>query len=155
MTESTLPPALEEILETFDWLETWEERYGYIIELGETLPGLPIEEQTKENKVNGCLSSVWLVAHADADDPSRMILSADSDSAIVKGLVAIVLAIFSGHTAEEIVGIEVSETFVTLGLSQHLSVSRRNGLSAMVKRIRQLATMHAASAHRCESFSTN
>ena len=154
-TESTMPSDLEEILETFEWLETWEERYSYIIELGDALPGLPVAEQTSDNKVNGCLSSVWLIARPHADDPARIVFTADSDSAIVKGLVAIVLAIFSERTSDEIASIDVRDTFEQLGLSRHLSVSRRNGLAAMVKRIRTLSASHAAGTLACGSFCTN
>ena len=137
MSTETFPPQLEEILETFEYLEEWDERYDFIIEIGRKLPEIDSELQTRENIVEGCMSSVWLILRKEG---GRIEIVADSDSIIVKGLIVILLSALSGKTADEIVGFDVDELFNQLGLNQHLSSSRRNGLFSMVKRIRQLAS---------------
>lgn len=134
------PYDLEEIRDTFDLLDDWNEKYRYLIELGRELPELTEEEHSKENKVEGCMSQVWMVADTSGEDPPRMILRADSDAFIVKGLIAIVLALFSHRTAEEVAAVDPKVTFEELGLAGHLSMGRRNGLESMVKRVKRLAT---------------
>lgn len=132
---------LDELLDTFDLLEEWEERYAYIIELGVKLPPLPEELRTDQHKVQGCLSTVWLV-------PSlvngKLEFVADSDAAIVKGLVAILLIIYRGRTPEDALQVSVDDLFAKMGLKQHLSSTRRNGLYAMVKRVKSFAAQHVA-----------
>ncbi len=135
-----LAVTIEELFDTFDLLEEWDERYEYIIELGDQLPEMPEAWHTKENRVEGCLSSVWLVALPGERDGQPVVdFVADSDSLIVKGLVALLLAIYSGRTPEEILAVDIDAIFDRLGLRKHLSGTRRNGLSAMVKRIRAAA----------------
>lgn len=132
--------TLDQIQENFDILEDWPDRYGYIIELGKQLPDFPKELQTKENKVDGCMSQVWLVPRLlSPGPPARFIFLADSDAHIVKGLIAILLAMFSGRNAQEILDYDPMPVFEKLGLSQHLSVGRRNGVESMIKRIKMLA----------------
>ncbi len=133
------PPSIDELLDTFEDLEEWSERYEYMIELGRELGALPEEQQTEENRVHGCMSTVWLVTDISADVTPRIFIDADSDSIIVKGLIVILLSAFSGKTAEEILAFDIEEFFGQLGLNQHLSPSRRNGLFSMVKRVRSLA----------------
>lgn len=133
------PPSIEEIFETFEDLQEWDERYDFIIDLGRELPPFPAELQTKENVVDGCMSTVWLTTRV-SEAPSRIFeIQADSDSIIVKGLIAILLAFYSGMTAENVVTADVSEYLTKLGLNQHLSPQRRNGLFSMIKRLKQFA----------------
>ena len=136
--------CLDEIVETFDLLDEWDERYEYIIELGRKVPPIPAKYQTRENEVQGCISTVWLVANISQNGEPHVELVADSDALIVKGLVAILLAAFSGGTPRAILDFDVEALFTQLGLKQHLSSSRRNGLYSMVKRIRGIAAEHAA-----------
>ncbi|MBK7154444.1 MAG: SufE family protein [Sandaracinaceae bacterium] len=130
--------SLPELLENFEFLDDWMERYRYIIELGKRLPELPEALRTPENKVLGCQSQVWLVV-AESDDPERIVFEADSDAHIVRGLVAILLVMFSGKTRDEIRALDPRPTFAELGLDQHLSQGRSNGLLSMVGRIKALA----------------
>ena len=135
---------LKTILEDFEYLEEWEDRYRYVIELGKALPALPESEQTSENKVRGCASQVWLVT--DAGDGANPVLTfrGDSDAHIVRGLVAIVLAIYSGKTASEIEKLDAIEIFRSIGLVEHLSAQRANGLRSMVARIQAEARARIA-----------
>ena len=130
--------SLPELLENFEFLDDWMERYRYLIELGKRLPELPEALRTPENKVLGCQSQVWLVV-AESDDPERIVFEADSDAHIVRGLVAILLVMFSGKTRDEIRALDPRPTFAELGLDQHLSQGRSNGLLSMVGRIKALA----------------
>lgn len=129
--------TLDEILDTFEFLDDWEERYKYVIDLGKKLPELPVEEMTDVYKVRGCQSQVWLIP--DIDDQGRINLRGDSDAFIVKGLVALMLIIFSGKTAHEITQIDARAILDKLGLAAHLSPLRANGLFAMVERIQSIA----------------
>ena len=130
--------SLPELLENFEFLDDWMERYRYIIELGKRLPEMPEALRTPENKVLGCQSQVWLVV-AESDDPERIVFEADSDAHIVRGLVAILLVMFSGKTRDEIRALDPRPTFAELGLDQHLSQGRSNGLLSMVGCIKALA----------------
>ena len=129
--------TIVEILDTFEFLDDWEERYKYIIDLGKTLLPLTAEEMSDVYKVRGCQSQVWLVPTTDAD--GKIHLRGDSDAFIVKGLVAVLLAIFSGKTAAEVQAIDAKEILGTLGLESHLSPMRANGLFSMVQRIQAIA----------------
>ena len=134
---SDFPPTIDELLETFEDLQEWDERYDFIIDLGRELPELSQELQTKENIVEGCMSTVWLATKVS--EPDHVVtIQADSDSIIVKGLVVVLLSFYSGKTAEEIVESDVSEYLIKLGLNQHLSPQRRNGLFSMIKRLKAL-----------------
>lgn len=138
-------PTLDELLKEFEDLEDWEERYDYLIDLGKQLPDLPVELKTPEHIVKGCMSTVWLATSVVADGAQkRILIEADSDALIVKGLIVVLLAVFSGRTPEEILKLDENESFAQLGLNQHLSPQRRNGLFAMVKRVKQLALEQAA-----------
>lgn len=138
-------PTLEELLKEFEALEDWEERYDYLIDLGKQLPELPAQLKTPENLVKGCMSTVWLATSFTEDGGlKRILIEADSDSLIVKGLIVALLAVFNRRTPEEILQLDENQFFGQLGLNQHLSPQRRNGLFAMVKRVKQLA-LEAAS----------
>lgn len=129
------------LVEEFSFLEDWEDRYRHVIALGEALPPFPAELRTEANRVRGCVSQVWLVAHrTNGAAPPRIELLADSDAHIVRGLAAILLRIYSGRTPEEIGAIDPEGAFARLGLDSHLSPQRSNGLRAMVERIRALGT---------------
>ena len=132
------PPTVDELLENFDLFDVWEERYDYLIELGRELPALDEKHQNSDTKVEGCMSSVWLVTSMDSE--RKIHISADSDSIIVKGLIVILMAHYSGKTASEILDSDAIALFERLGLNQHLSPQRRNGLFSMVKRLKEMAS---------------
>ncbi|SIR16513.1 Cysteine desulfuration protein SufE [Rhizobium sp. RU20A] len=138
---------LQSIIDDFAFLDDWEDRYRYVIELGRSLPDLPEDKRTAENKVQGCASQVWLVSHVDTPgaDPV-LVFEGESDAHIVRGLVAIVLAVYSGRPASEIAKTDAIEVFSKIGLVEHLSTQRANGLRSMVKRIREEAAAHLAAA---------
>ena len=138
--------SAEELIEDFAFLDDWEERYRYVIELGKDLQPLTDEEHSPENKVTGCASQVWLVReiHPSEDGRPRLVFRGDSDAHIVRGLIAILLRIFSGKTPEEIASIDAREIFGKLGLNEHLSPQRSNGLFSMVARIQAEAKAVAA-----------
>ena len=136
--------ALQQIIDDFAFLDEWEDRYRYVIELGKALPELAEDKRTAANKVQGCASQVWLASRTgDGADPV-MTFEGDSDAHIVRGLVAIVLAIYSGKRASEIASLDAIDTFNEIGLVEHLSSQRANGLRSMVKRIREEAAMQVA-----------
>jgi cysteine desulfuration protein SufE len=129
--------SFDEILADFQLLDDWEDRYRYVIELGRKLEPLPDEERSPANKVQGCVSQVWLSTHVDkSGGVPRLTFVGDSDAHIVRGLIAILFALYSGKTAEEIVRIDAAERLGLLHLKEHLTPQRSNGLMAMVKRIR-------------------
>jgi cysteine desulfuration protein SufE len=121
------------IIENFELLDDWEDRYRYLIELGKTLEPLPDEARTAANKVQGCVSQVWLVTHWK---DGRAGFQCDSDAFIVRGLLAILVAVYSGRTASEILAIDALEIFRKLQLEEHLTPQRSNGLKSFVERIR-------------------
>jgi cysteine desulfuration protein SufE len=130
--------SLNEILETFEFLDDWEDRYKYLIDLGKDLPELSAGEKNEQNKVRGCVSQVWLITSVEkgADGSPVLTFRGDSDALIVQGLVAIVTAIFSGKPARDILATDVEAIFAELGLQDHLTPQRSNGLRSMVGRIR-------------------
>lgn len=132
-------PDIERVFRNFEILETWEERYRYIIQLGKKLPPLADEYKTDEYKVRGCSSSVWMISEKIAENPLRVRFAADSDASIVRGLVAILLIIYSGKTPQEIVDTDIKNIFTRLGLENHLSPTRTNGFYSMVEKIKVLA----------------
>ncbi|MFT5113479.1 MAG: sulfur transfer protein SufE [Parasphingorhabdus sp.] len=136
----------QELIDTFDILGEWDERYRFLIDLGRELPAMDELDKTDVSKVKGCLSSVWLVAGVTELDGEKVIeFIADSDSAIVKGLVAMLRKIYSGQSPRDIVAFDIEAMFQQLDLGQHLSMGRRNGLSEMVQRVKVLATQLAQS----------
>ena len=143
---ATFPPPLSELLEEFAELPDWDERYAYIIDLGRQLPRIDPALQTQENRVQGCMSSVWMVGRTESIGAPRMVIVADSDSQIVRGLIVILLSLFAGRSPAEVAATDVDAIFGQLGLAQHLSPNRRNGLFAMVGRIRVLAEAQNAAA---------
>jgi cysteine desulfuration protein SufE len=132
---------IDEIIGNFELLDEWEDRYRYLIELGRTLEPLPKDAYTDANKVRGCASQVWLETTPARDAEGRTALSfrGDSDAHIVRGLVALVLALYSGRPAQEIAETDAAPLFKELGLSEHLTPQRANGLRSMVERIKREA----------------
>lgn len=123
----------------FELLDDWEDRYRYIIELGRTLKPLPDALRTEATKVRGCTSQVWLASETRAGSGENgpvLHFQGDSDAHIVRGLVAIIFALYDGKSAKEILAIEPETVFLSLGLKDHLSPQRSNGLASMVERIR-------------------
>lgn len=140
---------LHQIIDDFDYLDNWEDRYRYVIELGKALPAFPEDQRTARNKVQGCVSQVWLATdRQETADATVLSFQGDSDAFIVKGLVAVMLAAFSGKTAEEILAFDAGNLLQKLGLEENLSPQRANGLRAMIGRIKQEAQSgaHAVSA---------
>ena len=137
----TRPQAFQDIAENLAFLDNWEDRYRYIIELGQALPPLAPGERNGVNKVNGCVSQVWLVSErVDADGGvPRLRYRGESDAMIVRGLVAILVALYSGQPAREIAATDAIAIFDELGLREHLTAQRSNGVVAMVNRIRSEA----------------
>jgi cysteine desulfuration protein SufE len=138
--------SIDEIIDNFSLLEEWDDRYRYLIELGRTLPLLPDRERSDANKVQGCASQVWLSTRVRPDRMGSPILEffGDSDAHIVRGLIAILFAIFSGRQARDIITTDAGAIFERLGLREHLTPQRSNGFRSMVERIRSDA--HAALA---------
>jgi len=145
--ENRFVSEIEDLVENFEYLEDWEDRYRYIIEMGDKVESLPEKYKTDQYKVNGCLSQVWFTARKENE---KFIFIADSDAKIVKGLIAVLLLIYNHKTKEEIQNINLEDYFKRLGLEGHISMNRRNGFFAMVERIKKLA----GSEHD-ESASTN
>lgn len=138
--------GLDEIIANFDLLEEWDDRYRYLIELGKQLEPLPEEAHSETNKVRGCASQVWLVSHRDGGPgaESRLHFKGDSDAHIVRGLVALALAIYSGRSAADILATDAFAIYEKLGLAAHLTPQRSNGVRAMIERIKSDARSAAA-----------
>lgn len=126
--------TIDELVDNFSVLEDWEDRYKYLISLGNTLDPMEDSLKTESSRVRGCMSQVWMILGWDAKNGLTML--ADSDAQIVRGLIAVLVAVFRGKTAPEICAIDIEETFRKLGLDQHLTPNRRNGFFAMVENIR-------------------
>jgi cysteine desulfuration protein SufE len=139
---SMIDERLRDLAEEFELLGDWEERYRYVIELGRELAPLSDPERSEANKVRGCASQVWLVTEPQADGTIRF--RGDSDAHIVKGLIAVLLRLFSGQPAGAILSFDVQGAFAKLGLAGHLSAQRSNGLASMAARIRRDAEALAA-----------
>lgn len=137
--------ALKSIIDDFEFLDDWEDRYRYVIELGRALPAFPDEARTSDNKVNGCVSQVWLSTSIAHDDKSQPVLTfqGDSDAHIVRGLVAIMIAAMSGQSADTIQNMDIEALMKQLGLDEHLSPQRSNGLRSMVERMKKDAASAA------------
>jgi cysteine desulfuration protein SufE len=128
----TINEIQDQIIEEFSLFEDWADKYEYIIEMGKKLPVLAESYKTEENKIKGCQSNVWLVAHLKGETLS---FEADSDAVIVKGLVSMLIRVLSGHTPEEIVNANLY--FIDrIGMTQHLAQTRSNGLLSMVKQMK-------------------
>ena len=158
----------DELVDAFEMFDSWDDRYSFLIDLGRKLPPMAASDKNEVTKVQGCQSSVWVVArprpvsHLDvtgspgepATNGARLIdFTADSDAAIVKGLIAILTRIYSGQTANNILSFDIESLIQRLELQQHLSMNRGNGLQAMIKRIKLLAA-EVAAGHTNSAFAT-
>jgi cysteine desulfuration protein SufE len=139
---------IDEIVENFELLDQWDDRYRYVIELGRMLPPLPEAAHTEANKVRGCASQVWLLTHVKPDGAAGPYLTfeGDSDAHIVRGLIAILFSLYSGKRAKEILDTDALALFDRIGLRENLTPQRSNGLRAMVERIRAEAKAALAPA---------
>jgi len=139
---------IDEIIDNFSTLDLWDDRYRYIIELGRELPRLPEAAHNDANKVQGCASQVWLDTSVRPDGGAGPVLTfaGDSDAHIVRGLIAILFAIFSGKHARQILAIDAIALFEKIGLREHLTPQRSNGFRSMVERIRSDARAALAAA---------
>lgn len=126
--------TIEDLVDNFSFLDSWEDRYGYLISLGKGLPAMEALLKTDTAKVRGCISEVWMVLAWD--DDARLRLIADSDTEIVRGLIVLLKALFEGKTAGEARAVDVEAFFARLGFDQHLQQNRRNGFYSMVERVR-------------------
>jgi cysteine desulfuration protein SufE len=146
LSDTRAAACFDEILADFELLDDWEDRYRYVIELGRRLAPLPETKRSPANKVQGCVSQVWLATHIDQTDGSpRLTFIGDSDAHIVRGLIAILFALYSGRPAQDILAIDAAGKLSLLHLKEHLTPQRSNGLMAMVKRIRSDAECALAS----------
>jgi cysteine desulfuration protein SufE len=141
--------TINDIRENFELLDDWDDRYRYVIELGRTLDPMAQAEHSAANKVQGCASQVWLSKRIERNGPGEPVLKyrGDSDAHIVRGLIAILLTLYSGHTPQQILSTDAIAVFDEFGFREHLTPQRSNGLRAMVERIRAdaRATLAAAS----------
>jgi cysteine desulfuration protein SufE len=129
--------TIDEIRDNFELLDEWDDRYRYVIELGRTLEPMPEGEHSAANKVNGCVSQVWLQKLVDRDGGAPVLkYRGDSDAHIVRGLVAIVLSLYSGRTPQQILATDAIAVFDEFGFRDHLTPQRSNGLRSMVERIK-------------------
>ena len=139
---NALKTSVDELAENFELLGDWESRFAYLIDLGKGLPPMDSADQCEANKVRGCQAQVWMKFVPEAD--GQITIVADSDAFIVKGLIAILMMIYSGKKAEDILNTDGEAVLERLQLAAHLSPTRKNGLFAMVKRLRELAELESA-----------
>ena len=140
---------IDEIIENFELLDEWDDRYRYLIELGRALPPLPDGARNDANKVQGCASQVWLATSIKADGNAGPMLTfvGDSDAHIVRGLIAVLFALYSGKNAKDILATDAVALFEQLGLRDHLTPQRSNGFRSMVERIRRDANAALSAVH--------
>ena len=136
--------TLDEIVDIFELLGDWDQRYAYLVELGEQIPAMPADEKIEDNKVKGCMSQVWVRAHASKDNDQHIDFNGDCDTSIIKGVLALLIQMTSGNTLEDIEKLDVDEFFERLELDEHLSPNRHVGVYAIVelmkKQAREVAT---------------
>ena len=148
MTDGRLMADIDEIIDNFALLDDWDDRYRYLIELGRQLPPLAADAHNAANKVHGCASQVWLDTSVRGNGAGGPVLTfeGDSDAHIVRGLIAILFAMYSGRSAKDILSTDAVATFERLGLREHLTPQRSNGFRSMVERIRTDARAALATA---------
>ncbi len=137
--------AFEDIAETFEFLDDWEDRYRHVIELGKAMEPLADAFKVPATKVDGCASQVWILPRIEGQGPGAVFrFQGESDAMIVRGLIAVLHALYDGRTVAEVMGVDAGAELARLGLNDHLSAQRSNGLRAMIERIRSLAAEKAA-----------
>ncbi len=133
----------DDLVDTFEMFDSWEDRYGVLIDFGKKLPPLDESDKIEENRVHGCQSQVWMIARPHEENGQTTIdFIAESDALIVKGLIAILRKVYSGQTPQNILAFDIAGLLQRLGLDQHLTSGRRNGLDGMVRKIKTLAAQH-------------
>jgi len=140
-------PDIDEIVSTFQFFDNWEDRYRFLIELGEQLPVLDPKYQTEEHRVVGCVSKVWIVARP-GPAPDTLLFQGDSDAATVKGLVAVLISLYSGKSRPQIRDLDADQVFEKLRLYDHLSPTRHVGVYAMVEKIKAIAQNSATNTDK-------
>lgn len=143
-------PDLEYIVETFDFLMEWDERYRFLEELGDKLNTIPADQKNNDNIVHGCASNVWIIGHLDDSDSGCLIFQAEAEQPIIKGLVYLTLQVFSDKTPDEILDTSFDETLTRLHLDEHLSTQRHIGMYALVQKMKSIALPYSSR----ESFET-
>ena len=133
----TIQTEIEDLVEEFDLLDDWEQRYRYLIDMGKALPDMPASDRSDANRVKGCVSQVWLVTESG---DGVLNFRADSDAHIVRGLAALLVRLYSGRRYEDILAVDAREVLARIGLAEHLSPQRSNGLASMINRIRAEAS---------------
>ncbi|MDT8386303.1 MAG: SufE family protein [Thiogranum sp.] len=131
--------SLDEIVDIFELLGDWDQRYEYLIELGENLPVMPDELKTEDNRVKACMSKVWISAYRDPENEELVRFHGDCDTSIIKGVLALLIDLASGRPAAEIEKLDLDEIFTRLNLDDHLSPNRHVGVYALVKLMKQQA----------------
>ncbi|MFZ4120965.1 MAG: SufE family protein [Caulobacterales bacterium] len=144
MSRKDISQTLQTLADDLEFLPDWEERIRHVMDLGRKLPALAPHDMVEANKVRGCASQVWLVAQANPEDPSLLRFAADSDAPLVRGLIALVLLVYSDRTPAEILAADPNLVMARLGLDQALTRQRANGLASMVARIRAEAAAKQA-----------
>jgi len=140
---------LDDIVDIFELLGDWDQRYQYLIELGEKLPAMPEELKTEANKVKGCMSQVWVYPYRDEGDRDRVSFYGDCDTSIIKGVLAVLIQLSAGKTVEEIEQLDVDELFTRLKLDEHLSPNRHVGVYAIVALMKQQTHQLTPSLQKC------
>ena len=130
---------LDDIVEVFELLGDWDQRYQYLIELGEALPDMPAEYKTEANKVKGCMSQVWVHAAVDRNNPRKLHYQGDSDTSVIKGVLALLIQLLDGRSAHEIEQLDMDDVFERLELHENLSPNRHVGIYAIVELMKQQA----------------
>lgn len=135
----SLQSDIDTLIDEFDLLDDWEQRYRYLIDMGKDLPPFPEDARNEAHRVKGCVSQVWLIARRDETNRGIHVFEADSDAHIVRGLAALLIRIYSGRTSAEIRSVDAREVLSRIGLAEHLSPQRSNGLNSMIARIQSEA----------------
>jgi cysteine desulfuration protein SufE len=137
---------LDDIVEIFDLLGDWDERYQYLVELGEQLEPMSDKDRIEDNRVKGCMSQVWVAAHCESNNENHIVFTGDCDTTIIKGVLALLIKLSSGKTAQEIQTLQLDEVFDKLQLGEHLSPNRHVGVYAIVELMKAKALSAAKQA---------
>ncbi len=136
----------QEIVEAFEVLSDWDDRYEFITDLGRELDAMPAADRTERNRVQGCTTPTWVTGHLTADDPPVMDYRVDVEGALVRGLVVVLLVPFQGKTPEDVMARDIGDYLSRLGLEEHLSPNRRQGMHAFIARVKSIAEASAQAA---------
>jgi len=138
--QTTPQENADELVEAFDMFDSWEDRYRFLIDLGRKLAPLTPDEKSEQNRIKGCQSNVWIVSQIEAEDAQkRLFFRADSDSTIVRGLIALLHNVYDAQTPRAVIDFDIDGFVQRVGLDQHLSIGRRNGMAGMIARLKNEA----------------